>query len=69
MVMGQVTKEGIIAGPRRLEHMVETVQNREGESRFDHRILRSIKNRFGTTNEVGIFQMNEHGLNEVSNPF
>ena len=68
IVIGHVTKEGIIAGPRMLEHMVDTVLYLEGDSRFDHRILRSIKNRFGTTNEVGIFQMNEHGLNEVSNP-
>jgi len=68
IVIGHVTKEGIIAGPRMLEHMVDTVLYLEGDSRFDHRILRSIKNRFGTTNEVGIFQMNELGLDEVSNP-
>lgn len=68
IVIGHVTKEGIIAGPRMLEHMVDTVLYLEGDSRFDHRILRSMKNRFGTTNEVGIFQMNELGLDEVSNP-
>ena len=51
-----------------LEHLVDTVLYLEGDSRFDHRILRSVKNRFGTTNEVGIFQMNELGLDEVSNP-
>jgi len=55
IVIGHVTKEGIIAGPRMLEHMVDTVLYLEGDSKFDHRILRSIKNRFGTTNEVGIF--------------
>tara|TARA_B110000438_G_C15817798_1_gene652762 strand:+ start:2061 stop:3416 length:1356 start_codon:yes stop_codon:yes gene_type:complete len=68
IVIGHVTKEGIIAGPRMLEHLVDTVLYLEGDSRFDHRILRSVKNRFGTTNEVGIFQMNELGLDEVSNP-
>ena len=68
IVIGHVTKEGIIAGPRMLEHMVDTVLYLEGDSKFDHRILRSIKNRFGTTNEVGIFQMNEAGLEEVTNP-
>jgi DNA repair protein RadA/Sms len=57
IVIGHVTKEGIIAGPRMLEHMVDTVLYLEGDSRFDHRILRSNKNRFGTTNEVGIFQI------------
>ena len=68
IVIGHVTKEGIIAGPKMLEHMVDTVLYLEGDSRFDHRVLRSEKNRFGTTNEVGIFQMNEQGLEEVSNP-
>ena len=68
LVIGHVTKEGIIAGPKMLEHMVDTVLYLEGDSRFDHRVLRSEKNRFGTTNEVGIFQMNEQGLEEVSNP-
>ena len=68
IVIGHVTKEGIIAGPKMLEHMVDTVLYLEGDSRLDHRVLRSEKNRFGTTNEVGIFQMNEQGLEEVSNP-
>jgi len=68
IVIGHVTKEGIIAGPKMLEHMVDTVLYLEGDARLDHRVLRSVKNRFGTTNEVGIFQMNERGLEEVSNP-
>ena len=68
IVIGHVTKEGIIAGPKMLEHMVDTVLYLEGDSRLDHRVLRSVKNRFGTTNEVGIFQMNKRGLEEVSNP-
>jgi len=68
IVIGHVTKEGIIAGPKMLEHMVDTVLYLEGDPRFDNRILRSEKNRFGTTNEVGIFQMSKHGLEEVSNP-
>ena len=68
IVIGHVTKEGIIAGPKMLEHIVDTVLYLEGDARLDHRVLRSVKNRFGTTNEVGIFQMNERGLEEVSNP-
>ena len=68
IVIGHVTKEGIIAGPKMLEHMVDTVLYLEGDPRFDHRVLRSEKNRFGTTNEVGIFQMSKKGLEEVSNP-
>jgi DNA repair protein RadA/Sms len=68
IVIGHVTKEGIIAGPKMLEHMVDTVLYLEGDPRFDHRVLRSEKNRFGTTNEVGIFQMSKQGLEEVSNP-
>ena len=68
MIIGHVTKEGIIAGPKMLEHMVDTVLYLEGDDRYDHRILRSVKNRFGTTNEVGIFQMEEKGLIEVNNP-
>ena len=67
MIIGHVTKEGIIAGPKMLEHMVDTVLYLEGDDRYDHRILRSVKNRFGTTNEVGIFQMEEKGLIEVNN--
>jgi DNA repair protein RadA/Sms len=68
IIIGHVTKEGIIAGPKMLEHMVDTVLYLEGDERYDHRILRSVKNRFGTTNEVGIFQMRSNGLVEVSNP-
>jgi len=68
ILIGHVTKEGIIAGPRMLEHMVDTVLYLEGDDRYDHRILRSVKNRFGATNEVGIFQMQSRGLIEVTNP-
>lgn len=68
ILIGHVTKEGIIAGPRMLEHMVDTVLYLEGDDRYDHRILRSVKNRFGATNEVGIFQMQSEGLIEVENP-
>ena len=68
LVIGHVTKEGVIAGPKMLEHMVDTVLYLEGDERNDHRILRSVKNRFGTTNEVGIFQMTTFGLEEVTNP-
>ena len=68
IIIGHVTKEGTIAGPKMLEHMVDTVLYLEGDDRYEHRILRSAKNRFGATNEVGIFHMNEDGLNEVSNP-
>ena len=68
LVIGHVTKEGVIAGPKMLEHMVDTVLYLEGDERHDHRILRSVKNRFGTTNEVGIFQMTTNGLDEVKNP-
>ncbi|MCJ7802530.1 MAG: DNA repair protein RadA [Candidatus Marinimicrobia bacterium] len=68
VLIGHVTKEGIIAGPRMLEHMVDTVLYLEGDDRYDHRILRSVKNRFGATNEVGIFQMQSDGLIEVENP-
>ena len=63
-----MTKEGTIAGPKMLEHMVDTVLYLEGDDRYEHRILRSAKNRFGATNEVGIFHMNEKGLKEVTNP-
>ena len=68
MIIGHVTKEGTIAGPKMLEHMVDTVLYMEGDDRYDHRILRSAKNRFGATHEVGIFNMNEEGLKEVINP-
>ena len=68
ILIGHVTKEGIIAGPRMLEHMVDTVLYLEGDDRYNHRILRSVKNRFGATNEVGIFQMQSRGLIEIENP-
>ncbi len=68
IIIGHVTKEGVIAGPKMLEHMVDTVLYLEGDDRYDHRILRSVKNRFGTTHEVGIFQMEEKGMVEVKNP-
>lgn len=66
--IGHVTKEGVVAGPRLLEHMVDTVLYFEGERHFTFRILRSVKNRFGSTNEIGIFEMSEKGLEEVANP-
>ena len=68
LIVGHVTKEGTIAGPKMLEHMVDTVLYLEGDDRYDHRILRSTKNRFGATHEVGIFQMDEFGLSEIKNP-
>jgi DNA repair protein RadA/Sms len=67
-IVGHVTKEGAIAGPRLLEHMVDTVLYFEGERHHTYRILRSVKNRFGSTNEMGIFEMREEGLREVLNP-
>lgn len=68
IVIGHVTKEGNIAGPKVLEHMVDTVIQFEGDKYKSYRILRSIKNRFGNTSEVGIFEMESNGLKEVSNP-
>lgn len=67
-LVGHVTKEGAIAGPRVVEHMVDTVIQFEGERHHAYRILRAIKNRFGSTNEVGIFEMHDRGLREVANP-
>ncbi|MCJ7507777.1 MAG: DNA repair protein RadA [candidate division Zixibacteria bacterium] len=67
-LIGHVTKEGAIAGPKILEHMVDTVLYFEGEKSHTYRLLRSVKNRFGSTNELGIFQMMEKGLVEVENP-
>jgi len=67
-IIGHVTKEGVIAGPKILEHMVDTVLQFEGEKTYSFRILRSIKNRFGSTNELGIFEMMEKGLEQVKNP-
>lgn len=68
VVIGHVTKDGIIAGPRMLEHMVDTVLYLEGDGRHDYRLLRAVKNRFGSTSEVGVFEMTEKGLVEVENP-
>ncbi len=67
-IVGHVTKSGAIAGPRVLEHMVDTVLYFEGERHFSYRILRAVKNRFGSTNEIGIFEMRDRGLVEVENP-
>lgn len=68
IIIGHVTKDGNIAGPRVLEHMVDTVLYLEGERYFTYRILRGVKNRFGSTNEIGMFEMKNEGLVEVSNP-
>ena len=68
IIIGHVTKEGNIAGPRVLEHMVDTVLYLEGERYFSYRILRSVKNRFGSTNEVGMFEMQNEGMIEILNP-
>ena len=68
VLVGHVTKDGTIAGPRVLEHMVDTVLSFEGERSHQYRILRAIKNRFGGTDEIGVFAMGEGGLDEVSNP-
>ena len=67
-LVGHVTKEGALAGPRVLEHLVDTVLYFEGESHHAYRILRAVKNRFGSTNEIGVFEMGERGLTEVTNP-
>ena len=67
-IVGHVTKEGVVAGPRVLEHMVDTVLYFEGERHGTYRILRGVKNRFGSTNEIGVFEMTETGLLEVENP-
>jgi DNA repair protein RadA/Sms len=68
IIIGHVTKEGMIAGPKLLEHMVDTVIQFEGESNHSFRILRAQKNRFGSTNEIGVFEMHEDGLREIKNP-
>ncbi|MCI9124977.1 MAG: DNA repair protein RadA [Eubacterium sp.] len=67
-IVGHVTKEGVVAGPRVLEHMVDTVLYFEGDRHAAYRILRGVKNRFGSTNEIGVFEMREEGLAEVANP-
>ena len=68
IIIGHVTKDGNIAGPRVLEHMVDTVLYLEGERYFAYRILRGVKNRFGSTNEIGMFEMNDIGMCEIANP-
>ena len=68
ILVGHVTKEGSIAGPKVLEHMVDTVLYFEGERRQNCRLIRAIKNRFGSTNEIGVFEMTDEGLREVDNP-
>jgi len=68
IIIGHVTKDGNIAGPRVLEHMVDTVLYLEGERYFSYRILRGVKNRFGSTNEIGMFEMRGEGMCEISNP-
>ncbi|MGN0394021.1 MAG: DNA repair protein RadA [Coprococcus sp.] len=67
-IVGHVTKEGTVAGPRNLEHMVDTVLYFEGDRNAGFRILRAVKNRFGSTNEIGVFEMIDTGLSEVNNP-
>jgi DNA repair protein RadA/Sms len=67
-LVGHVTKEGALAGPRVLEHLVDTVLYFEGEHHHAYRVLRAVKNRFGSTNEIGVFQMADRGLSEVTNP-
>jgi DNA repair protein RadA/Sms len=67
-IVGHVTKEGTLAGPRTLEHLVDVVLSLEGDQTNNFRILRSTKNRFGPTDEVGVFEMDENGMKEVSNP-
>ena len=67
-IVGHVTKEGTVAGPRVLEHMVDTVLYFEGDRHASYRILRGVKNRFGSTNEIGVFEMQHDGLREVKNP-
>ena len=68
LLVGHVTKDGAIAGPKLLEHMVDTVLYFEGDRNHIYRILRAVKNRFGSTNEIGVFEMKDNGLDEVANP-
>ena len=67
-LVGHVNKDGAIAGPKVLEHIVDAVLYFEGERNFSYRILRAVKNRYGSTNEIGVFEMMDNGLNEVENP-
>jgi DNA repair protein RadA/Sms len=68
VIIGHITKEGSLAGPKLLEHIVDTVLQFEGDRNYSYRILRTLKNRFGSTDELGIYQMQANGLREVSNP-
>ena len=68
VLIGHITKEGTLAGPKILEHIVDTVIQFEGDQHYTYRILRSIKNRFGSTSELGIYEMNQDGLRQVANP-
>ena len=68
VLIGHITKEGSIAGPKVLEHIVDAVLQFEGDQHYMYRVLRAIKNRFGSTAELGIYEMNQSGLREVSNP-
>jgi DNA repair protein RadA/Sms len=68
VIIGHVTKDGMIAGPKVLEHMVDTVLQFEGDGMYSYRVLRAIKNRYGSTNEIGVFDMTSTGLREISNP-
>ena len=68
LIVGHVTKEGMVAGPKVLEHMVDTVLYFEGDRNVSYKILRAVKNRFGSTNEIGVFEMRSEGLSEVANP-
>jgi len=68
IVVGHVTKDGSVAGPRVLEHMVDAVLFFEGDRQYQYRVLRALKNRFGSTNEIGVFEMQEQGLVEIANP-
>jgi DNA repair protein RadA/Sms len=68
ILIGHVTKDGMIAGPKVLEHMVDTVLQFEGEGTYSYRVLRALKNRYGSTNEIGVFDMQSTGLHEVPNP-
>lgn len=68
IIVGHVNKDGAIAGPKVLEHMVDTVLYFDGDKQYSYRMLRAVKNRFGSTNEIGIFEMEAEGLCEVDNP-
>ena len=68
LLVGHVTKDGAVAGPRVLEHMVDVMLFLEGDRHYQYRILRGIKNRFGSTNEIGVFELNEEGMVEIENP-